>query len=186
MSKQHRPTPLSNDSLMPQTLRLSDDAELRMMSADDAPAAARHINGDPVVRDSIGWVNGIVGNQQTAEHIVSRPDEGIFEYGFYVDDRIVGLIGMSERRDSNLGGEFSFGYSLDREYRGRGLASKGLKVLMEAALTGGLAPECFTLYISDANPKSRAVARRNGFMPTESFFYNDKDKIERRYVRKAV
>lgn len=79
-----------------------------------------------------------------------------------VDDRVVGWVDFDDERTWLSSGEVNLGYALSAEHRGRGLATRAVKLLLHHLAVTGAATTA-ALLIDPDNASSRALASRAGF-----------------------
>lgn len=79
-----------------------------------------------------------------------------------VDDRVAGWVDFDDERTWLSAGEVNLGYALSAEHRGRGLATRAVKLLLHHLAVAGAATKALLL-IDPENAPSRALASRAGF-----------------------
>jgi RimJ/RimL family protein N-acetyltransferase len=95
-----------------------------------------------------------------------------------VSGRLIGRIGLIRWRDWTLGGTpVEVGWTLDREFWGRGLATEGGRAAMEL-WRKRLLDDCHLISITTAeNVRSRAVMERLGLTLRGETFWHEHDVI---------
>lgn len=114
----------------------------------------------------------------------------MIRYVLLKKDNPIGLISLW--RDDGFFGtppypdDYGFGYFLDPKERGKGLVTRSVQSLMDAAINN-LKVNQFIAFCEDNNKESISVLTRLGFMPTDKLFTEPTTGwIERKYIKKPL
>jgi ribosomal-protein-serine acetyltransferase len=146
-------------------LSVREDLELRMISAEDAPAAFEMINHNREhLRPWLHWVDATVSMEDMQEviaHWEARNDSGTaLELGIFYLGRYIGKISLFDISQSVKKAEI--GYWLAADQQGKGIMTDCVTALVDYAFeTLELNRVC--IYCAVENEKSRAVPVRLGF-----------------------
>ena len=153
---------------------------LRMWSPDDVPAYARMVS-DPEVMRHMG---ARMSADQAAAQIEGMAEHwrtGGFSQWAAVDrqtGRLIGRIGLLRHRDWPLGGDpVEIGWTLHRDWWGRGLATEGGRAAMECWRTNLPDEPQLISITTPANTRSRAVMERLGLTYRGAAHWHDFDVI---------
>jgi RimJ/RimL family protein N-acetyltransferase len=155
-------------SLAPPEPPLRDEVvALRSWRADDAPAVAAAIDGDPEIRRWLDKVPQPYGLDDAHEYIAACRrgwNEGTsanFAVVDAADGKLLGSLGL--RLDDLPAGVAEAGYWVAREARGRGVATHALRLSARWLLGAELGIERLQLRADALNVPSQRVAEKAGF-----------------------
>ena len=121
----------------------------------------RRLLGDPAMTEHLG---GPESEQKIAERQARYEQPGSRQYKIVIDSvgTAVGAVGYWEKewRDTTV---WEVGWLVLPEHQGRGLASAGMRALLEIMRDDPVRHRFVHAFLSDENPPSNAICRKLGF-----------------------
>lgn len=150
------------------TETLIEDVTIRLRALRAADADAHLAGCDQVIVDRLGG-----GTQSTREEVsrwlrqnAQAWADGGDVFDLAIEDRqsglLAGCVGIQRGLDYLSAGQVNLTYALYPQWRGRGLATRAVRLAMEIAPRRGLVSE-FVIRVAADNPESSRVAARAGF-----------------------
>lgn len=167
---------------MPLEVPVDQHVSIRLFVPEDAQRIYDMVTDDPDILTHIGWLDECKTVEDIAERISLVNQADSYRYGIIEDGKVVGYVGLWPSHKSPEPYEFDIGYFLDPKARGRGLVTKSVNALIDAA-GKNISVDSFALFIREANLESQAVAKRLGFAATDFMFKDPQGLQQRRYVR---
>ena len=154
--------------------------ELRKMNCADAAAQWAYVSSMPENENGVTnpyagvsfktYRDTVLPEMMMHEHPVGMPDWFVPETYYYLwdGDMLVGEFRIRHRlTDALRAGAGHIGYSIGRDYRGRGYGSRGLAMALDVAR--GIIPEdeIYLRVLKDNTPSVRAVMRSGAYVAGE-------------------
>lgn len=147
---------------------LIEDATIRLRALCSGDAGAHLAGCDQVIIDRLGGGTQSTRDEvrrwlrQNAQAWVNGGD--VFDLG--IEDRqsglLAGCVGVQRGLDYLSAGQVNLTYALYPQWRGRGLATRAVRLAMEIGRRRGPVSE-FVIRVATDNPESSRVATRAGF-----------------------
>jgi len=172
-----------------QEINVSDGLKLRPLNQSDDVRILEILAADDSIRNRVTVASRLYTTKDIAAEIERyRRDTGLIRYVLIKKDNPIGMV--SFWRDDGFFGtsphpdDYGFGYFLDPKERGKGLATRSIQSLMDAAINN-LKVNQFISFCEDSNKESISVLKRLGFRPTDELLKEPKNGwIERKYIKK--
>jgi len=139
---------------------------LRRYTMEDAEPLYKRLGSDPEISEYSGW--NPYATLETARETVrgfidSYDDEHSYSWVMDIDDVLVGTIGAYDYKadPDGAGDRIEVGYSIVRDWQGRGLATKALTKVLEY-LTENEGISCVTAWCAPENAGSVRVLEKSG------------------------
>lgn len=175
--------------LMPKTVTVRDDIQLRLIVPEDAQRIFEIFQADPDIQNKVTWTFGLKTYDDIRRKVENFHDKNELRYAILFNGDLVGYIGCW--KDDGWFGvvhqdDYGYGYFCDPAVRGKGIITDAAKTLM-SAVESIADVKTFSLYIEDVNLASQAVAKKLGFARTdETYLEPVLGTIERRYIRTII
>jgi RimJ/RimL family protein N-acetyltransferase len=146
----------------------TDHLLLRRYRPDDAYKLYEHLGTDPEMHKYSGWNPYATPEmtQMTVQRFIeSYEDEHSYSWVMDAggDDAVAGTIGAYDYED----GQIEVGFSVAKEWQGRGLATEALKKVLEH-LTENEGISCVTAWCAAENTASKKVLEKSGMKIIQS------------------
>lgn len=166
--------------------RLDEHLLLRSLSsADSEPLFTLVDSCRAYLREWLPWVDETISPSDTLafiDHGRERHERGEgFEAGIFVDEAIVGVIGVHRINRANR--STSIGYWLGEGFRGRGIMTRSCRAVVDS-LFRQLKLHRIEIHCAVGNAKSRAIPERLGF--TIEGTRREAERLYDRYVDLVV
>ena len=133
---------------------------LRRYCPEDAEQLYEYFGTDPEMYQYSGWnpyATREMARETVQRFIESYDDDHSYSWVMDVDDVIVGTIGAYDYKH----GRIETGFSVNKNWRGRGFATEALKKVLEY-LTENEGISCVTAWCAKENTGSRRVLEKSG------------------------
>lgn len=157
---------------------------IRPIVVNDSERIFEILEADSDIRDHVGLFGDCDTLEYLKEKLADQIAHGALRYAITLDDKLVGYIGIHQDPDEKNFVQYIISDFLSSEFRGQGIMTKALNVLLEEA-EKNLQIDRWSAWVEEGNPASAKVLERLGFAHTNIPYKDGKGRVNWDYIREV-
>lgn len=171
--------------MMRQELLVDDNIRIRPIVVEDAGRIFEILEADGDIRDHVGLFADCDTLERLQEKLADQIAHGALRYAITFDGALAGYIGIHQDPDEKRFVQYIISDFLASEFRGQGIMTKALKVLLEKA-EQNLQIDRFSAWVEEENLASAQVLERLGFAHTNIPHTDSRGRQNWDYIRQVA
>ncbi len=177
-------TPAAYEGVMLQEFVVDEHILVRPLVVEDFERIFEILEVDADIRDHVGLFGDCDTLERLKEKLADQIAHGALRYAIMLDGMLVGYIGIHQDPDEDKFVQYIISDFLASEFRGQGIMTKALQVLLEEA-EKNLQIDRFSAWVEEGNPASAKVLERLGFAHTSIPYKDSKGRTSWDYIREV-
>lgn len=164
---------------------VDESITIRPITVDDSEQIFDILEADDDIRDHVGLFGDCDTLEYLREKLADQIAHSALRYVITLDGELAGYISIHQDPDEKRFIQYIISDFLSSEFRGQGIMTKALKVLLEEA-EKNLRIDRFSGWVEEGNPASAKVLERLGFAHTDIPYKDGKGRTNWDYIREVT